>query len=121
MFNIIHCADLHLDSRMEKLLGPGRAAERRQELLGNFLRMIDFAREKGVSLILIAGDLFDTDTVSPASASTLARTIPYKAFQSHKTIPIFFLPICRATTTGAPFWHPCRNSPITFFSLMRTG
>ena len=75
MFNIIHCADLHLDSRMEKLLGPGRAAERRQELLGNFLRMIDFAREKGVSLILIAGDLFDTDTVSPASASTLARAM----------------------------------------------
>ena len=75
MLTIIHCADLHLDSRMETLLEPGRAARRRQELLGNFLRMIDFARQNGASLILIAGDLFDTDSVSPASAATLARAM----------------------------------------------
>lgn len=61
MINIIHCADLHLDSRMETLLAPGQAAERRQELLDNFIRMTDYARQNDVSLILIAGDLFDTD------------------------------------------------------------
>ena len=30
MINIIHCADLHLDSSMETVLSPGQAAERRQ-------------------------------------------------------------------------------------------
>ena len=75
MFNIIHCADLHLDSHMETFLTPGRAAERRQELLDNFIRMTDYARQNDVSLILIAGDLFDTDQVSPSSASALCRVI----------------------------------------------
>ena len=75
MFNIIHCADLHLDSHMETFLTPGRAAERRQELLDNFIRMTDYARQNDVSLIMIAGDLFDTDQVSPSSASALCRVM----------------------------------------------
>ena len=75
MINIIHCADLHLDSRMETVLSPGQAAERRQELLANFIRMTQFARQNDVSLILIAGDLFDTDQVSPASAGALCRAM----------------------------------------------
>lgn len=75
MINIIHCADLHLDSSMETVLSPGQAAERRQELLANFIRMTQFARQNDVSLILIAGDLFDTDQVSPASASALCRAM----------------------------------------------
>lgn len=75
MINIIHCADLHLDSRMETLLSPGLAAERRQELLDNFIRMTQFAVQNDVSLILIAGDLFDTDQVSPASADALCQVM----------------------------------------------
>ncbi len=57
---IIHCADLHLDSKMETNLNREQAAERKQELFATFLRMIDFARDNEVSVIIIAGDLFDT-------------------------------------------------------------
>lgn len=57
---IIHCADLHLDSKMETNLSKEQAAERKQELIYAFVRMIDYAREEDVKVILIAGDLFDT-------------------------------------------------------------
>lgn len=57
---LIHCADLHLDSRMETNLSREQAAERRQELFRTFLRMIEYARENEVAVIIIAGDLFDT-------------------------------------------------------------
>ena len=57
---LIHCADLHLDSKMETNLNREKAAERKQELFATFLRMIDFARNNEVEVIIIAGDLFDT-------------------------------------------------------------
>lgn len=57
---IIHCADLHLDSRMETNLTSEKAAQRNSEICTTFSRMVDFAVEKKVSLILIAGDMFDT-------------------------------------------------------------
>jgi DNA repair protein SbcD/Mre11 len=57
---IIHCADLHLDSRMESNLPKEKAEERKKELLQTFSRMVTYAAENGVAVILIAGDLFDT-------------------------------------------------------------
>ncbi len=57
---LIHCADLHLDSKMETNLTREQAAERKQELFATFLRMIEYAREHEVAAIIIAGDLFDT-------------------------------------------------------------
>ena len=56
---LIHCADLHLDSRMEANLTKEQARERRQELLGTFTRMVAYAAKEGVRAILIAGYLFD--------------------------------------------------------------
>lgn len=40
---LIHCADLHLDSRMESGLPPEKARERRMELLHTFTKMVDMA------------------------------------------------------------------------------
>lgn len=57
---IIHCADLHLDSRMETNLTQEMAAKRRLEILNTFEKMVDYAVETGVRVIIIAGDLFDT-------------------------------------------------------------
>ena len=56
---LIHCADLHLDSRMSTHLGDAAARERRQELLGTWLRLVAYAEQHQVRAILIAGDLFD--------------------------------------------------------------
>lgn len=56
---LIHCADLHLDSKMESNLDKDQAALRRGELLDTFERMVDYAKSSGVKAVLISGDLFD--------------------------------------------------------------
>lgn len=61
---IIHCGDLHLDSRMESVLPKEKAKERKNEILMTFLKMVEYARKNWVSVIIMAGDVFDTRTVS---------------------------------------------------------
>lgn len=56
---IIHCADLHLDSKMESNLDKEQALLRRSELIETYERMVEYAQENQVSAILISGDLFD--------------------------------------------------------------
>lgn len=56
----IHCADLHLGSRVETNLTAEKARERKAQLLQTFGRMIDFAAENEVRAVLLAGDVFDT-------------------------------------------------------------
>lgn len=57
---IIHCADLHLDSKMETNFSRDQAKERRYEILDTFENMIDYGINNEVEAILIAGDMFDT-------------------------------------------------------------
>jgi len=56
---IIHCADLHLDSKMESNLDKEQASLRRIELVETYERMVEYAKDNDVRAILIAGDLFD--------------------------------------------------------------
>ncbi len=58
---IIHCADIHLGSKMDSRLPEDKALQRRREVLSAFGRMLDFAKREGVCAILISGDLFDSD------------------------------------------------------------
>ena len=83
---LIHCADLHLDSKMTSLLPADLAKTRRQELLQTFVRMVDFAEEEGVSAILIAGDLFDRKTVSSVAGNTV-----FDEICSHPDISFFYI------------------------------
>ena len=61
---IIHCADLHLDSKMTANLSKEQAKERKMEILRTFSKMVEYAVKHSVSVIIIAGDLFDTRNVS---------------------------------------------------------
>ena len=56
---IIHTADIHLDSKVESSLPPVLAKERRLEILDTFAQLVDYAKDQGVSIVIIAGDLFD--------------------------------------------------------------
>lgn len=60
---ILHTADIHLDSPLSGL--AGKAGGRANELVGAtrraFSGMVDFAIETGIELVLIAGDLYDGD------------------------------------------------------------
>lgn len=83
---LIHCADLHLDSKMNTHLDPQKAKERKTELLHTFTRMIDYAKDENVQDILIAGDLFDTRKVS-ATASNMVLEI----MQKNENITFYYL------------------------------
>lgn len=60
---IIHCADLHLNSVLSSL--PSEKAKiRREEILSNFERLCDYAKDNAVKVVIIAGDMFDTSKVT---------------------------------------------------------
>ena len=83
---IIHCSDVHLDSRMETNLTASQARERNAEICLTFGRMVATAREEGVAAVLIAGDLFDTERVS-------AQTVDYVLDQIRRAggVEFFYL------------------------------
>lgn len=64
ILRIIHCADIHLDSKMQTNLSKEKAKERKNELLITFSDMVDYALKNDVKVILIAGDLFDTVNIA---------------------------------------------------------
>lgn len=72
---IIHCSDLHLDSRMGTNLSARQAGERNAEICGTFERLAEYAGENQVSVVLIAGDLFDTQRVSARTAGIVLDRI----------------------------------------------
>lgn len=71
---IIHCSDLHLDSEMNGL-SKEKSRIRREESLRTFERMVDFAVQNNVEVIIIAGDLFDQNKYSLKTASRVIRII----------------------------------------------
>ena len=83
---IIHTADLHLDSKMESALSPAQVKERRTEMLDTFSRLVEYAVEKKVAVILIAGDLFDK-----AHVRKWARRQVLEEVRTHPDIDFLFL------------------------------
>ena len=72
---IIHCADLHLDSKLNTHLTLEKRKERRAELVQTFRRKIQYGKEQQVEAILIAGDLFDRNVVSESVVRSVSRMI----------------------------------------------
>ncbi len=65
----VHCADLHLDTAFSGLRDGKSAAIRQAELRRTFLSIIELA--KMADVLLVAGDLFDQDTVEAETVRTL--------------------------------------------------
>lgn len=83
---IIHCADIHLDSKMESNLSKEKARERRNEILITFEKMVEYAKENDVKIIIIAGDLFDKKNVT-----IKAKKIVKNAIQTNQDIDFIYL------------------------------
>lgn len=83
---LIHCADVHLDSVMTTNLDSLHARERKSELLSTFLNMVAYAKENGISAILIAGDLFDTKLIRVTT-----RNMVYAQIVEHPEIDFYYL------------------------------
>ena len=66
MLKVIHTADIHLDSPFS-LENAETAALRREELREMFRRLCRYIGDQKADLVLIAGDLFDTEKVTRSS------------------------------------------------------
>lgn len=84
---LIHCADLHLDSKMTSNFTEETAAMRRRELLATFRRMVRFAVQNKVAVILISGDLFDRRDISEEARSCVLNEI-----RLSPEVQFFYLP-----------------------------
>lgn len=71
MLKILHCADLHLDTPFTDSLQKGEA--RRAKLRSAFTNLTRFVREKQVDIVLMAGDLFDSEYATKDTAELLCR------------------------------------------------
>lgn len=71
---ILHAADLHLDSAFAGL-AEEKAALFRQESRDILRRMVDWANDHAVDVMLLSGDLFDSDRMYSQTARTLAQAL----------------------------------------------
>ena len=74
MVRILHAADFHLDSAFTGL-SEQRSRQRRQESRDLTRRMVEYVNDHGVQLMLLAGDLFDSDNVYGQTAEELSAAL----------------------------------------------
>lgn len=72
---IIHCADIHLDSKLSSNYDGDKKKRRKEEILRNFINMTEYAAGNCVEAIIIAGDLFDTSNITQSTANAVRRCI----------------------------------------------
>ena len=82
---LLHTADLHLDSPFSGLR-PEQAAERRRLQRQLPAHMARLCREHGCAMWLLAGDVFDSDRVSPETVDALRQAF------SDCGVPVFIAP-----------------------------
>lgn len=72
MIRFLHAADLHLDAPFSALT-PEQAAARRREQLELVQGLFEAANENGCALVLLAGDVFDAESVGADTVSAFQR------------------------------------------------
>ena len=87
MPRLLHMADVHLGARHDDL-GPAAAAQRERQF-GAFHRAIELAIEEKVDLVLICGDLFDSNS-QPKRSVERAATELGRLVDRH--IPVVIIP-----------------------------
>ena len=100
MAKVLHAADFHLDSAF-RALPEEQARLRRQESRELPGRLVDWANDHGAQLMLLAGDLFDSDQLYSQTAQMLAQAL--SRFRGTVVIAPETIPKRRSTTraTGA--------------------
>lgn len=68
----LQCADIHLDTPYTGLSAE-KSEERRRELRSSFSRMMQYVRDRGVDIVLMCGDIFDTVYATNTTAEVLIR------------------------------------------------
>ena len=74
MVKILHAADFHLDSAYGAL-GEEQARQRRQESRELVGQLVEYANEQDVQVMLLSGDLFDSDDFFSQTGEDLALAL----------------------------------------------
>lgn len=74
MFKFIHGADFHLDSAFGAL-SARQAAARRRESRETMVRLANYVNQHGIDLVLLAGDLFDSNSAFRETGEQLAQAL----------------------------------------------
>ena len=72
---IIHTSDIHIDSPLTARLARDKIKERRRELLANLRRLAEECKRVGAEALIIAGDLFDSESVTRRALRTFFDTV----------------------------------------------
>lgn len=83
---IIHCADLHLGSRLTSLPAGEIRDARKNDILASFDGLINYANDNGVQIIMFSGDVFDSDRPTKKDKAYF-----YNAIQSNPNIAFLYL------------------------------
>ena len=84
----IHTSDVHLDTSFAGSGFPSRLGDRKREAIrSTFRRILEEARRQAVDLVLIAGDLFEHDRVTPDTVEFLKQQ-----FETLAGIRVFISP-----------------------------
>jgi exonuclease SbcD len=85
---IVHTSDLHLDTSFAGSGFPSRLGDRKREAIRAALRRIlETARDEQADLVLIAGDLFEHERITPDTVEFLKRQL-----ESVDPIRVFIAP-----------------------------
>jgi DNA repair exonuclease SbcCD nuclease subunit len=84
----IHTSDIHLDTSFAGSRFPSRLGDRKREAIrSTFRRIIEDAKREAVDFVLIAGDLFEHDRITPDTVQFLKQQ-----FESLGGIRVFISP-----------------------------
>jgi exonuclease SbcD len=87
-FRFIHTSDIHLDTSFSGSGFPSRLGDRKREAIrGTFRRIMDDARRDEAGLVLIAGDLFESERVTPDTVEFIRQQ-----FESLSSVRVFIAP-----------------------------
>jgi len=88
MFRFIHTSDVHLDTSFSGAGFSSHLGTRKREAIrGTFRRILEDARSEDADMILIAGDLFESERVTPDTVEFLRQE-----FGKVHPIPVFIAP-----------------------------
>ena len=83
---IIHCSDIHLDSKLNTHLSGDKKTTRKNELLIAFKNLVEYANDNEVKAIIIAGDFFDVQNISLKT-----KEIIFELMNKYFNIKFFYL------------------------------
>lgn len=68
----LHCSDIHLDLPFVGLTAE-KSEERRRVLRSSFMRMMQYVRDSKINVVLMSGDIFDTEYATNTTVEVLIR------------------------------------------------